>query len=343
MSITATQYLAENLYDIRRATFTDETGRTRGIGEDGLALLLYLCDRTNSRAVFFMTARTMSDETGTTLRVVRRLLAGFEALGWIQRTGELVRYMGRGKPTPEYALTLVPGLWENARIGAQLVPLQVPTGAPKNSEKPNGGSVSSVGDETEPEPQPEPQPSHSTGTRSQRDTAAGAGGELREQIVRQCEQRRRETYPGIDRGGLARHWATKDRPNAVQAMREHPGADLETLVTATLALDSEYTPPAPPPAPRPPVCQVCQGKGEYSPMHSVWLVCKDCNPDGHARDVQQQVAAMHERNPARAAELADLLGHPRPDRSADLAATVSTVRKKHDLNHLIGNIQNAPK
>ena len=106
--IEALIWTAQNLDLVRRARFGKEN---RELGEDGLALLLYLCETTNQKTgTFFPTAETMRDASMIAdVRVVRRLLAGLEELGWIERTGDVVSYRGRGRPTPEYKLTL-PGL-----------------------------------------------------------------------------------------------------------------------------------------------------------------------------------------------------------------------------------------
>ena len=119
MSKPAWEYLTTHLPEIRRATFPDPSSKTgtRPIGEPGLALLVYLSGQTNPQGEFFMTAKVMQEECDiATLRQVERLLAGFIHLGWITPTGKFNEYMGRGRPTPIYVLTLFP---QYARLFAQ--------------------------------------------------------------------------------------------------------------------------------------------------------------------------------------------------------------------------------
>jgi hypothetical protein len=154
MSKPAWEYLTTHLPEIRQAVLPNTGSK---IGEPGLALLLYLSGQTNPQGEFFMTAKTMQEETGlATLRQVEKLLAGFVALGWITPTGETNRYMNRGRPTPVYVLTLFP---QYARLFAQTLN--------KSEEIPSGGTVEELSKanrqkdyknfrQIEPEPEPEP-------------------------------------------------------------------------------------------------------------------------------------------------------------------------------------------
>jgi hypothetical protein len=154
MSKPAWEYLTTHLPEIRQAVLPNTGSK---IGEPGLALLLYLSGQTNPQGEFFMTAKTMQEETGlATLRQVEKLLAGFVALGWITPTGETNRYMNRGRPTPVYVLTLFP---QYARLFTQTLH--------KSEDIPSGGTVEELSKangqkdyknfrEIEPEPEPEP-------------------------------------------------------------------------------------------------------------------------------------------------------------------------------------------
>lgn len=234
MSRQASAYLAQHLYEIRRATYL-EGDKVRPLGETGLALLVYLCDATNKNGTFFMTAETMKDEVGiATIRQVRRLLAGLEQIGWITRTGELISYEGRGKATPEYALTLVPGLWIQDRKQRSGVPQgteQVSHGTPENTLRTNNEKGSVVFSFSEPEPQPHPEP-HPEPLRLQVSTEAEGGGkewgERHEQVLAGCLAK--EDYRN-DKGGLRKHKTEQYRPVIIDAIRAYPGRNNDTLVS----------------------------------------------------------------------------------------------------------------
>jgi hypothetical protein len=153
MSRQATDWLAENLAEINKTTLPNG----RGLGQDGMALLFYFCDRTNPKdGVFFMDIKTMMHETGLSMTAVKRLLAQFREMEWITPTGKTVSYMGRGKPSVEYLLTLVPAITQKYRTGAQ-------EGAQLGTSN-HGKPVQSLdtdyflGLEPEPEPDTEPEP-----------------------------------------------------------------------------------------------------------------------------------------------------------------------------------------
>ena len=217
MSRQATAYLIENLPEIRRATYTDKSQKTgtRSLGEDGLALLVYLCDHANKENQFFMTAESMKEDTGiSTLRTVRRLLAGLTELGFITPTGEVIRYQGRGKPTPVYALTLVPGVSvtaQNERIGVR-------TGVPGGTStetKTNARNSLQKNDDSEPEPQPEPNPQAGQG--------AGAWGIEHDQLLAECIA----CEPTEKDNGKLKPWLEKQyKPLVLRALKERPDPDL---------------------------------------------------------------------------------------------------------------------
>lgn len=154
MSKPAWEYLTTHLPEIRQAVLPNTGSK---IGEPGLALLLYLSGQTNPQGEFFMTAKTMQEETGlATLRQVEKLLAGFVALGWITPTGETNRYMNRGRPTPVYVLTLFP---QYARLFTQTLHKsdEIPSGETvEELSKANGQKDYKNIREIEPEPEPEP-------------------------------------------------------------------------------------------------------------------------------------------------------------------------------------------
>jgi hypothetical protein len=220
MSNSATHYLAENLPELRRASFTEPSGKVRPLGENGLTLLLYLCDRTNKEGVFFMQSRTMAEETGLSLSAVKRWLAGFEQLGWITRTGEVFRYQGRGTPTPVYGLTLVPGLWtsaQNERTG-------IPTGTPgdtrtaRKANKDKGSTNSfSLEPKPEPEPQPEPQPEQGSGLGKER-------GANEKEVFSDCLAWEHAHYTGTVGAGLRKTWERDYRRLVALALEVKPEA-----------------------------------------------------------------------------------------------------------------------
>jgi hypothetical protein len=302
MSRQATAYLAHHLTEIRRATYTDKSQKTgtRALGEDGLALLLYLCDTANAKDGhrFFMTAESMREDTGiATLRTVRRLLAGFTELGFITPTGETVSYMGRGKPTPVYVLTLVPGVSVNAqneRIGVR-------TGAPEDistETKANNANTLRENNYSEPEPEPEPDPQAGHG--------AGAWGIEHDQLLAECLAC--EDTKG-DNGRLVPWLKKQYRPLVIQAIKERPSPDLVGWCVDTRR-GIEHRTKEEPPEP----CQTCGGyifRSGGDPLdgkHAVWtgkeyLPCPLCEPS-------MTSPTSHE------SDLADLTYNPVPQLTA---------------------------
>ena len=156
MSKPAYVRLVERIPAIRKMQYTDSTGKPRHIGETGAWLLVYLCSELNKDGTFFMTAEAMRELTGTsTTSEIRRLLAGFEQLGLITRTGEEISYLSRGRPTPVYAMTFVPGIWKPEPLGS---PLGSPQATNKNTDEPYRERENSFLSEIEPEPEPEREP-----------------------------------------------------------------------------------------------------------------------------------------------------------------------------------------
>jgi hypothetical protein len=214
MSRPAWEYLTTHLPEIRRAN----------IGEPGLALLVYLTGQTNKQGEFFMTAKTMQEETGmASLRQVEKLLATYIGLGWITATGSTVSYGGRGRPTPVYVLTLFP---QYATIYARTVhesehlPSRIPSGGTvEKTMEPNREGVSRVSIGSEPEPQPEPQVTSDQGGR--------AWGQEHELLLANCVATDLRLHPvKTDRGQIVPHLRKEYRPIVTRALKEQPPTDL---------------------------------------------------------------------------------------------------------------------
>jgi hypothetical protein len=268
MSKPAWEYLTNHLPEIRRAVLPNTGSR---IGEPGLALLLYLSGQTNKKGEFFMTVKTMQEETDiATQRQVEKLLAGFIALGWITPTGESVEYMGRGRPTPVYCLTLFPQyaqqfartLHESGEIpSAETV---------EKSSKANTEKALRKNNETESEPQPEPDPQAGQG--------AGAWGIEHDQLLTECLA----CEPTDGDNGRLVPWLKKQyRPIVLRALKERPSPDLVRWCLDTRR-GIEHAQPHEP----------CKSCGDYTfhgggdpldGLKAVWtgseyLPCPVCNP-----------------------------------------------------------------
>ena len=211
MSRPAWEYLTTHLPEIRRAN----------IGEPGLALLVYLSGQTNKQGEFYMTAKTMQEETGiASLRQVEKLLAVFIDLGWITATGDNVSYGGRGRPTPVYVLTLFP---QYATSYARTLheSEQIPSvGTVEKTTKPNKESVSRVFIGAEPEPQPEPR------TQVTSDQGGRAWGDEHERLLADCVATDKRLRPAVDKGALVPYLQNIYRPIVTRAMNERPTTDL---------------------------------------------------------------------------------------------------------------------
>lgn len=156
MSKNALFYYSENLRMVQEATFTTDAGKAYGLGENGRDLLIFLCGAANEKRefCFHMGYGYISEETGIHVSTLKRLMKGFEQLGWITRTGNLITHMGRGAPTVEYALTFYPPVAEIMRTGR---PTSRP-GATDNLAKPLQDIDAHYFFDTEPEPETEPKP-----------------------------------------------------------------------------------------------------------------------------------------------------------------------------------------
>jgi len=208
MSRHATDWLGENLAEITKTSMPNG----RGLGQDGMVLLFYFCDRANKENVFYMQVRTIMDETGLSMTAVKRLMTQFEQLGWITRTGQEIRYMGRGKLTPEYALTLVNENAQNTLTGAQKgAQLGTSTSTKPNKDK---ALPKKIELELEPQPQLEPQPGD-----------LGSGGEF-DELLGKCIKWELANYHGNAGAGLLRTWRNEYRPIVTRALRDRPTEDL---------------------------------------------------------------------------------------------------------------------
>jgi hypothetical protein len=218
MSKEALFYYAQNLHILQRAHFTDSTGTVRGIGENGRDLLAWLCDATNQTRgyTFHHSSPYMAEHSGVHVATVKRLLPGFEQLGWITRTGEEIRYQGRGAPTVEYVLTFYPKAWaeyEKWRPSSQTSSHRATDNVGKaNKDK---ALPEKTETETEPQPQPKPQPGE-----------MGSGGEF-DELLRQCIEWELANYRNGNAGaGLLRTWRNEYRPIVTRALRDRPTDDL---------------------------------------------------------------------------------------------------------------------
>lgn len=271
MSKPAWEYLTTHLPEIRQAVLPNTGSK---IGEPGLALLLYLSGQTNKQGEFFMTAKTMQEETGiATLRQVEKLLAGFVALGWITPTGETNRYMERGRPTPVYVLTLFP---QYAQLFTRSLHKSEEIPSPQTVEKSSNANTEKAflknnETESEPEPKPDPQAGH----------GAGAWGIEHDQLLAECLAC--EDTKG-DNGRLVPWLKKQYRPIVLQAIKERPSPDLVGWCVDTRR-GIEHRTKEEPPEP----CQTCGGyifRSGGDPLdgkHAVWtgkeyLPCPLCEP-----------------------------------------------------------------
>lgn len=227
MSRTATDWLAENLVEVNTTTLPNG----RGLGQDGMVLLYYFCDRASAKGVFFMQIRTMMDETGISMTGVKRLLAQFQEQGWITPTGKTVAYMGRGKPTPEYVLTLVPEITQKWRTGTQEGTQLGTSTEPKAKASKDVTNFLGLEPEPEPDPKPEPQPDRPRSDDLQPVRQRKEGIEVGE-VLRLCIEF--ETAEMLTRGkevqpGLRRKWESEYPLLIAKAIEQGHGDTPEAL------------------------------------------------------------------------------------------------------------------
>lgn len=281
MSKQALYYYAENLPLVQRATFTNSGGKEYGLGENGRDLLVFLCNAANEKHgwTFYFSYQFIAQETFIHISTVKRLMAGLEQLGWITRTGQLIRHQGRGAPQVEFCLTFYPPALELMRTGR---PTSRPTsrpGATDNLAEPlqTLSAQEKLQTETEPEPETEPQPErHSGGTEPGKE-----GGISIDEVLRGCLEWERSHFTGIDKGGLAKTWekdyrqiiptvlaglkdcSTDEAVNMCVTQRNAdrglslPSARHKTAPATTVRLLPDF------PDNADPACPMCKGKGYY--------------------------------------------------------------------------------
>lgn len=290
MSNQAMQFYAANLQQIQKAEFTDSTGRVRGLGENGRDLLVFLCNATNEKRgyVFHMGHQYMAEETGIHVNTVKRLLAGLEQLGWITRTGETIRHMGRGAPTVEYELTFfTASLTQNTRTGSQTSSHMATDNLAKPLHNMEAGKI--LGLETEPEPEPEPEPPRSD------DLQTAKAGKEREKILNLCidfetaemQLHRKEVKPG-----LLHKWRAEFPAYIAEAIEnghgDNPGAMARWCIDTRKEKRTGYTSAHTSPEAKT-VCGRCHNKGhnddglstEWNGLMRTNTVCEVCNGTGY--------------------------------------------------------------
>lgn len=335
MSRHATDWLGENLAEITKTTLPNGNG----MGRDGFVLLFYFCDRANKEGSFFMQVRTIMEETGLSMTAVKSLMSQFEKLGWITPTGQTVKYMGRGKPTPEYLLTCVPEIAQNMRTGAR-------TGArPSTSTeiKANKEKASTKKNELELEPQPEPKPEPQPESTTSADRAGEVGlgnGELLAQVIAwevehfqgQAGQgllkKWRDAYPGI----VARALELNPPGNLVHwCIEQYIPGRTDYYKAAQPKTEPKHWdfPPMTEPWRGDPECSTCKGKGWYLVREKTGKLKdkKDCecagepNPDTHE--------LTHEPTTERVSACEDTSTYlPTPDAPADSRSEIRQLSRQ---------------
>ena len=230
MSKQALFHYSENLRMVQEATFTTDAGKAYGLGENGRDLLIFLCGAANEKRdfCFHMGYDYMSEETGIHVSTLKRLMKGFEQLGWITRTGNVIRHMGRGAPTVEYALTFYPPVAEMMRTGR---PTSRP-GATDNLAKPlqdmNAQHFFDTETETETQTEPDTEPgSVVSKSAKQEKEGINAAEVLRICIEFETESMRLRNKP--IQPGLIKRWKADYPPIIAQAMKDRPGDTAEEL------------------------------------------------------------------------------------------------------------------
>jgi hypothetical protein len=173
----------------------------------------------------------MADEAGIHIATVKRLLAGFEQLGWITRTGELIKYHGRGSKQVEYVLTFYPGAmeeyeeWRTSSPTGSQTSSQVATqsrGKAKRSNEAHG----KIDTETEPEPQPETEPEPEPGQGAGQGKGREWGKECDDLLAQVLD---RENYQGARNPDKVRKYKAQEYEAIVRyAIQAQPASDLVT-------------------------------------------------------------------------------------------------------------------
>lgn len=235
MSHNATKWLAQNMPALRRVTYTDASGKERNAFRgEGFALAFFICDASNTYGTVMMTRETMSDKSGVSKVEIDRLISAWIRGGFIAQVG-VDRYMGRGRPTPIYALIGVPNEYKPEKIDAEndriTIPISIP-GDSSNLAEPLQPKENDYFLDSEPEPKPElkSEPdSDSVVSESARQEKAGINAA---EVLKICIEL--ETESMTTRGepilpGLKKKWKA-DYPTLIaQAIRDRPGDTAEDL------------------------------------------------------------------------------------------------------------------
>lgn len=323
MSKQALFYYAENLNLVQQATFTTPAGKEYGLGENGRDLLIFLCNGANEKRgyCFHFGYSYIAEETDIHISTVKRLMAGLEQLGWITRTGEVVRHMGRGAPTVEYELTFITSsLAQNTRTGR-------PTGRPGATD--NLGKANTAKDaplisytetETEPETQTETEPKRPRSDDLQAVRQGKEGIEVGE-VLRLCIEF--ETAEMMAKGneirpGLRRRWESEYPLLIAKAIEQGHGDTPEALAwhckdaRAIAGYTKTHNPTPIDPLPKPTKgnadCFACKGAG-HGLVRDEWGVattrkcaCVGGTWQGEERVSADQVSNTHITTPPASAD-----------------------------------------
>jgi len=158
MSRDALVWLAESLPEVDTWLIPDGEKKPRPLREDGLKLLLHLCNRASDKlgGLFWCTRADIKEQTNLSPTSIDRWLAGFEQIGVIVRVGE--RPNRRGRPTPTYRLTCVPKFATDERKQSDYLPIIPPTGQVKIHANADTASETTRTENGQPKPKPEPEP-----------------------------------------------------------------------------------------------------------------------------------------------------------------------------------------
>jgi hypothetical protein len=235
MSLNATKWLAKNMPALKRVTYTDASGKERNAFRgEGFALAFFICDASNSYGTVMMTRETMSELSGVSKVEIDRLLSAWIRGGFIEQVG-VDRYMGRGRPTPIYALIGIPNEYKPEKIDAENARITIPISIPGDSRnlaeplqpKENDYFLDS---EPEPEPEKEPEPdSLSVVSKSARQEKAGIDAD---EVLRICIEL--ETEGMTLRGapimpGVIKKWKAEYPSAIAKAIAERHGETAEDV------------------------------------------------------------------------------------------------------------------
>jgi hypothetical protein len=268
---------------VQETTFTTPAGKVYGLGENGRDLLVFLCGAANEKRefCFHFGYDYLSEETGIHVSTLKRLMKGFEQLGWITRTGKQVSHMGRGTPQAEYALTFYPPVTEMMRTSR-------PTsrsGATDNLAKPMQDMEAHDFFDTETETKTDTEPDTDTEPVLTDPAEQKKGRITADEVLRICIELENESMTLLSKPvlpGLIRKWKA-DYPTIIaQALKDRPGDtaeevaiychDLRTQAFTGRPATGSYNNFLPRPAPTRTMpkpkeawkdCPTCEGKGYY--------------------------------------------------------------------------------